>query len=99
MGRRTRTLLPTSDRLFQPGDTDQHKIRELENQKMKIRKSQKDLKTLKPLKLNDPVRMQPINAQEEIWKPARVTEQVNQDNRLWKRTMVGNTEEIDNSSD
>ena len=63
MGRRTRTLLPTSHRLLQPGDTDLQKIRQqLENQKIKIRKSQKDLKTLKPLKLNDPVRTQPINA-------------------------------------
>ena len=44
---------------------------------MNIRKSQKDLKTLKPLKLNDPVRKQPISAQQEIWKPARVKEQVN----------------------
>ena len=43
---------------------------------MKI-KSQKEIKTIKPLKLNDPLRMQPINAQEEIWKPVRVKEQVN----------------------
>ena len=77
MGRQTGTLVPTNHRLLQPGDTDQHKIRELENQKMKIIKSQKDLKPLKPLKVNDPVRMQPINAQEEIRKPARVQEQVN----------------------
>ena len=77
-GQQTRTLLPTSHRLLQPGDTDLHKIREqIDNQKMKILKSQKDIKTLKPLKLNDPVRIQPINAQEEICSPARVKEQVN----------------------
>ena len=29
------------------------------------------------MKLNDPVRMQLINAQEAVWMPARVKEQVN----------------------
>ena len=43
---------------------------------MKI-KLQKDHRALKPLKLNDPVRMQPNNAQKEIWKPARVKKQGN----------------------
>ena len=47
-----------------------------ENKKSKIGERSNDRRELQPLKILDTVRMQPIEKNEEIWKPAKVTKQL-----------------------
>jgi hypothetical protein len=76
MGRRTRTLLPTSPKLLKPAYTQDHKAIKV-NHQAKVAEKGARFKELKPLQVNDSVRIQPINPAQEIWKPATVTRQVN----------------------
>ena len=75
MGRRTKTLLPTKPHLLKPEYAqDYQEIQE--HKKSKIGERSNDSRELQPLKILDTVRMQPIEKNEEIWKPAKVTKQL-----------------------
>ena len=75
MGRRTKTLLSTKSQLLKPEYAqDYQEIQE--NKKSKIGERRNDRRELQPLKILDTVRMQQIEKNEEIWKPAKVTKQL-----------------------
>jgi hypothetical protein len=81
LGRRTKTLLPTTAELLKPNSApsikEQVKLKEIQKNHIAVRMnaSRKDLKPLKP---GDIVRMQPIKRGEKEWKPATVTKQLKQ---------------------
>ena len=76
MGRRTRTLLPTNKQLLEPQQINNKMAREqLENKRAKFGARLSHRKELKPLHVNDNVKMQPINNANKTWQNAVVKQQ------------------------
>jgi transposase InsO family protein len=75
MGRHTRTLLPTSSKLLKPNFAQDYQ-QISENLKTKLGEKHNNCRQLAPLKLEDVLRIQPINPANQIWKPATVTKQL-----------------------
>lgn len=78
MGRRTRTLIPTKPSLLQP-ETVKPNLLQAQRENKQVRMSERFIhkRYLNPLKLNESVRLQPIQQNVKIWKPATVTKQLN----------------------
>ena len=78
MGRRTKTLLPTNPILLNPETVEKKKL-EMQRERKQFLMSEKfsHRKHMCPLKTNDHVRMQPIQEQQKLWKPATVKKQIN----------------------
>ena len=85
-GRRTKTLLPTTDLILMPDSNTQHsapKQKPLKEQKLsKTAEYYMHRKDLKPLNIGDSVTMQPITSGDKIWKPSTVTKVL--DNRTYE---------------
>lgn len=76
MGRRTKTLLPTKSKLLKPDYATDYQDSQ-NARKAKIGEKHLQKRELQPLKINDKVRMQPIDTGKVIWKPAKVVKQIN----------------------
>ena len=76
-GRRTRTLLPTKTSLLTPKIPKNEEILEqLSKRKDKMTYYDKG-KDLPPLQINDNVRIQPLQNNDDFWKPGKIIQQVN----------------------
>lgn len=73
MGRRTKTLLPTNPSLLTPETPQQQLLsQQRDRQQQKMSERYVNRNELKPLQINDTVRMQPIASHQKIWKAATV---------------------------
>ena len=83
MGRRTRTLIPTTQSLLQPATVDSDKfIRKKEGKQAKMCSKYASRPVLPHLTSNDIVRMQPIDGSKE-WKQAKVVSPVKNNPRSY----------------
>lgn len=76
MGRRTKTLIPTHNKLLKPNFTTDYKLHK-DIQKTRVAERHINNKELKPLNISDTVRIQPIQNPQDIWKKATVSKQLN----------------------
>ena len=77
LGRRTKTLIPTTTEVLKPQGENTEKCRkQMENKKVATAERHMYRPQLKPFNVGDVVRMQPINRAEKEWKEATVSKQL-----------------------
>ena len=91
LGRRTKTLIPTTDTLLQPrSPPSKHEMQQLQlNQQRQSKYYNRSATDLKPLKTGDTVRMKPFVLGKDKWKKAKVTRQL--DERSYEVVSNGHT--------
>ena len=80
MGRRTKTLLPTTDQLLQPqaSNSSDDRAKLIERQQKQKWYYDRTAKDLKPLEKGDAVRMKPLRPGEKKWRKALVIDKHDQ---------------------
>ena len=72
MGRRTKTLLPTTNQLLQASKSSDNRAKHIERQQKQKWYYDRTAKDLKPLEKGDAVRMKPLRPGEKKWRKALV---------------------------
>ena len=91
LGRRTKTLIPTTDTLLQPRQPlSKHELEQLKlNQQRQSKYYNRSASDLKQLKTGDTVRMKPFALGDDRWKKAKVTQRL--DERSYEVVSDGHT--------
>lgn len=77
MGRRTATLVPTCDSLLKPkGYSLEKELRLMEDKRSGVAERYQNRTSLRPLRVGETVRMQPIDNRTQEWKEAVVTKRL-----------------------